>query len=38
LGSTALATVLFVTLGYKTFFTRDNRLKWNLANNCFNII
>jgi putative ABC transport system permease protein len=27
LGSTALATVLFVTLGYKTFFTRDNRLK-----------
>jgi len=27
LGSTALATVLFVTLGYKTFFTNDNRLK-----------
>lgn len=27
LGSTALATVLFVTLGYKTFFTKDNRLK-----------
>lgn len=27
LGSTALATVFFVTLGYKTFFTKDNRLK-----------
>lgn len=27
LGSTGLATVLFVTLGYRTFFTKDNRLK-----------
>lgn len=27
LGSTAVATVLFVTLGYRTFFTKDNRLK-----------
>lgn len=27
LGSTALATVMFVTLGYKTFFTKDSRLK-----------
>lgn len=27
LGSTAIATVLFVTLGYRTFFTKDNRLK-----------
>ena len=27
LGSTGLATVLFVTLGYRTFFTQDNRLK-----------
>lgn len=27
LGSTALATVLLVTLGYRTFFTKDNRLK-----------
>jgi putative ABC transport system permease protein len=27
LGSTAVCTVLFVTLGYRTFFTRDNRLK-----------
>jgi putative ABC transport system permease protein len=27
LGSTAITTVLFVTLGYKTFFTKDNRLK-----------
>ncbi len=26
LGSTALCVVLFVTLGYKTFFTRDGRL------------
>ena len=27
LGSTAVCTVLFVTLGYRTFFTKDNRLK-----------
>ncbi|HEX9025915.1 MAG TPA: iron export ABC transporter permease subunit FetB [Clostridium sp.] len=27
LGSTSIATVLFVTLGYRTFFTKDNRLK-----------
>ncbi len=27
LGSTAVSTVLFVTLGYRTFFTKDNRLK-----------
>jgi len=27
LGSTAITTVLFVTLGYRTFFTKDNRLK-----------
>ena len=27
LGSTAITTVLFVTLGYRTFFTTDNRLK-----------
>lgn len=27
LGSTALTVVLFVTLGYKTFFTEDSRLK-----------
>ena len=27
LGSTGLATVLFVTFGYRTFFTKDNRLK-----------
>lgn len=27
LGSTAISTVLFVTLGYRTFFTKDNRLK-----------
>ncbi|AGX45031.1 ABC transporter permease [Clostridium saccharobutylicum] len=27
LGSTALATVFFVTFGYRTFFTKDNRLK-----------
>lgn len=27
LGSTALTTVFFVTLGYRTFFTKDNRLK-----------
>jgi putative ABC transport system permease protein len=27
LGSTALTTILFVMLGYKTFFTKDNRLK-----------
>lgn len=27
LGSTALTTVLFVTFGYKTFFTKDHRLK-----------
>ncbi|MDR3597521.1 ABC transporter permease [Clostridium sp.] len=27
LGSTAVSTVIFVTLGYKTFFTKDNRLK-----------
>ena len=27
LGSTALTVVLFVTLGYKTFFTRDARLR-----------
>lgn len=26
LGSTSLTTVIFVTLGYKTFFTKDNRL------------
>lgn len=28
LGSTALTTVIFVTLGYKTFFTKDNRLDY----------
>lgn len=27
LGSTAISTVLFVTLGYRTFFTKDNRVK-----------
>lgn len=27
LGGTALTTILFVMLGYKTFFTEDNRLK-----------
>lgn len=27
LGSTALTTIIFVLLGYKTFFTTDNRLK-----------
>jgi putative ABC transport system permease protein len=27
LGSTALTTIIFVMLGYKTFFTTDNRLK-----------
>ncbi|SDD96261.1 ABC transporter permease [Sporomusa acidovorans] len=27
LGGTALTTILFVMLGYKTFFTKDNRLK-----------
>lgn len=27
LGATALTSILFVMLGYKTFFTRDNRLK-----------
>lgn len=27
LGATALSTILFVMLGYKTFFTEDNRLK-----------
>jgi putative ABC transport system permease protein len=27
LGSTAVSTVIFVTLGYRTFFTKDSRLK-----------
>lgn len=27
LGSTALSNVIFVTFGYRTFFTKDNRLK-----------
>jgi len=27
LGSTSISTVLFVTIGYRTFFTKDNRLK-----------
>jgi putative ABC transport system permease protein len=27
LGATALTTILFVMIGYKTFFTKDNRLK-----------
>ena len=27
LGATAVSTILFVMLGYKTFFTNDNRLK-----------
>jgi putative ABC transport system permease protein len=27
LGSTAITTFLFVTFGYRTFFTKDNRLK-----------
>lgn len=27
LGATALTTILFVMLGYKTFFTKDNRLR-----------
>lgn len=27
LGSTAVSTVIFVTLGYRTFFTKDSRLR-----------
>lgn len=31
LGSTSLAIILFVTLGYRTFFTRDQRIKMDLS-------
>lgn len=27
LGSTAVSTAIFMSLGYRTFFTKDHRLK-----------